>query len=66
MSSSDEDKHKQGARRNALRLKPSSDDMVTRQLGKVIHELTIYCEGGPYGKDRHLGKQKLISIKRCH
>ena len=38
-------KHSPGARRNTLRLRPSSDDMATRQLGKVIQELTIYCEG---------------------
>lgn len=40
-------KQKQGARRNNLRVKPSSDDMVTRPLGKVIHALIIHCEGWP-------------------
>lgn len=37
-------KPKQGAGRHTLRLKLSSDDMVTRQLGKVINELTRQCE----------------------
>lgn len=43
-------KHKQGAR-SALRLKPCSN-MVTRQMEKVIHQLTIHCEGQPHGKNR--------------
>lgn len=64
-------KHKQGARRNSLRLKPSSDHMVSWQRGKVIRELTVQCEARPRGEDRqylnqskHLGKQLLTLIKR--
>lgn len=44
-------KHKQEARRNTLQLKLSSDNMVTRQLEKVSHELTLHCEWWPCGKD---------------
>lgn len=66
-------KHKQGARRNNLRVKLSSEDMVTRLLRKVIHALTIHCEGRPCGKDRQCLNQcrpwkssNLSLIKRCH
>lgn len=44
---------------------------VTRQLGKVTHELTIHCEGWPHGKNRQclnqfrlLEKQQLHSAKK--